>query len=96
MQSIMQTRKICYLCGHMQYLEKHHIFHGTANRKLADQDGLWVYLCQFCHRVDRTAVHGPDGHENDLRLKREGQKAWMKHYHKDIRAFVERYGKNYI
>lgn len=97
MQSILQSKeRKCYICGHMQYTEQHHIFFGTANRKLSDQDGLWVYLCQFCHRVDRNAVHGPDGHETDLRLKREAQKTWMKYYGKDIRAFVERYGKNYL
>ena len=98
MQSIVQTvpGRRCYLCGHMQYLEKHHCLHGTANRKLAEEDGLFVDLCQFCHRVDRTAVHGPEGKENDLKLKQDAERAWLKYYGKEVKDFVARYGKNYL
>lgn len=98
MQSIIQTTpgKKCCLCDHMQYLEKHHCIHGNANRKLADQDGLWIWLCQFCHRIDRTAVHGPEGKLTDLKLKQDAERAWLDYYGKSIPDWIARYGKNYL
>lgn len=92
MQSIMQTKKRCYLCGHEGYLDRHHCLHGTANRKLAEEDGLWVWLCRYCH----TAVHGPDGAANDLKLKQDAESAWMGYNHKGVEDFIARYGKNYF
>lgn len=69
--------------------------HGTANRKLADKDGLWVWLCESCHR-GTYGVHGKEGHSRDLSLKMAGEYAWMKHYGKTEEDFRQRYGKNYL
>ena len=48
-RSIMQTDVQCYLCGRKTCLERHHVMSGTANRKLAERYGLWVYCCHDCH-----------------------------------------------
>lgn len=32
-------------------LHKHHFMHGSANRKLAEQYGLWGYLCEDHHSM---------------------------------------------
>lgn len=89
-KSILSTKKICYMCGKGGYLETHHIFNGTANRRLSDQDGLVVKLCPQCHEY----VH--KSQPIDLSLKREGQRAWMKHYNKTAEDFRARYGKSYL
>ena len=50
MKSIMQQDKQCYICGSTRNLELHHIIHGTANRKKAEELGLWLWLCPEHHR----------------------------------------------
>ena len=76
-------------------MEKHHAMHGTANRKKADKDGLWVWCCPDCHR-GTDGVHGRDGHGKDTTLKMAAEWAWMKHYGKTEDDFRKRYSKNYL
>ena len=48
MKSIMEPKgcKTCYACGREGIdLEVHHIFYGTANRRLSEKYGLKVHLC---------------------------------------------------
>ena len=94
MESIVKTSKSCFFCGSERELERHHILMG-ANRKLCEEDGLWVWLCPRCHRGD-WGVHGYHGHEYDLALKRAGEWAWIHHYDKTKEDFIARYGKNYV
>ena len=68
MKSIIQTGRIkeCYLCreeadrlgyyGELPHtgLHRHHFMHGTANRRKAEQYGLWAYVC--VQRQDRKSV----------------------------------------
>ena len=91
MQSILQSsnKDCCYICG--QYAtETHHCIHGTANRRLADEDGLTVRLCNRCHRL----LH--DQGNFDRELQRIAQKNWMEHYGKTVEEWRERYGKSYL
>ena len=92
MKSIMQDEydKGCYLCGYQGNLDKHHVWHGSANRKCAEEDGLFVYLCRTCH----TLLH--DRGKNDKQLMIEGEKRWCSYYKKSKDEFRERYGKNLI
>ena len=53
-------------------LEKHHVMHGVANRKIAEKYGLTVYLCEKDHRTGAEAVH--KSRETDLKLIRAGQR----------------------
>lgn len=39
-KSIMSNIKECFICGSIQNLNKHHIFFGTANRKLSEEGWL--------------------------------------------------------
>lgn len=91
-KSIMQTERECYICHTTMDLEKHHCLHGTANRKKAEQDGLWVYLCRRHHTGSNEAVHL--NRKNDLWLIRKAQDAWEKK-NGDTEAFIRRYGRNY-
>lgn len=83
-RSIMQDTKECFLCrmraeeqGYFgpltSYgLEKHHVMHGVANRRIAEKYGLTVYLCEKDHRTGAEAVH--NSRETDLKLIRAGQR----------------------
>lgn len=92
MKSIIQNeskQECCYLCGQWA-TDTHHCIHGTANRKLADKDGLTVRLCHSCH-------HNLHDHGSfDRELQRIAQARWMEYYGKSEDDFRERYGKSYL
>ena len=91
MESIIQTKDkdCCFICGQWA-TETHHCIHGTANRKIADKDGLTVRLCHRCH----TLLH--DKGNMDKELQRIAQARWMEHYGKSEEDFRRRYGKSYL
>lgn len=102
-ESIIKTAKCCFFCGSEYQLERHHCIKGRANRKLAEADGLWIYLCSPCHRE----LHGMRGHEKDETLKQTAEWAWLEHNgHIDrekmipteegISAWIKRYGKSFL
>ena len=92
-KSIMQEEKQCYFCRRTNDLDKHHCIHGTANRKLADKDGLWVWICKDCHTMSSMAVH--NNAKQDLVLKIQAQMTWEEVYG-NRQEFIQRYGKSYI
>lgn len=94
MKSILQNKKECYVCK-TKLVEEHHIFFGSANRKLSEQDGLKVWLCPEHHRGQR-GVHGKDGATFNNYLKSIAQIEYMKYYNKTKEEFIKRYGRNYI
>lgn len=55
MKSIIQDEKYCYVCR-SPYVEEHHVFYGTANRKLSEKYGLKVWLCHE-HHTGNCGVH---------------------------------------
>ena len=101
-KSLLNTQKgICYRCGRYGITERHHVFFGTANRKLSEQDGLWAYLCPDCHNRPPNGVHFNP--QTALWLHRIGQEAYEKKMAQNglneaeaRQKFMERYGKNYL
>lgn len=97
-QSIVSKGYHCYLCEVMDDaynvsgLQLHHIFHGTANRKLADAWGCYCYLCPEHHLYGKYAVHRD--HEVDLKLKKIAQVRFEQEYGHE--KFMEVFGKNYL
>ena len=103
-RSIMQNTKECFLCrmraeeqGYFgpltSYgLEKHHVMHGVANRKIAEKYGLTVFLCEKDHRTGAEAVH--KSRETDLKLIRAGQRRFEQVY--SHREWMKAFGKNYL
>ena len=97
-----KERKTCFLCGKTAYTERHHIFSGTANRKLSEEDGLVVDLCHSCHNEPPNGVHF--NKDNMHRLHVHGQRIWeMGKIVNDgltdeqaREAFIKRYGRNYL
>ena len=74
--------------------ERHEIFFGK-NRKKSIDDGLVVFITSEQHRGD-FGVHGKNGHEFDIYLKKKGQLAWQKYYNKTKADFIKRYGRSYL
>lgn len=94
MRSIIQNNKECYVCQSKVNLHLHHIIFGK-NRKKCDEDGLMVYLC-YRHHEGTNGVHGKNGHDLDLQLKRIAENVWLSKNNKTIEDFIKRYGKNYL
>ena len=78
----------CFICGKFTPLEEHHVWHGTANRRLADKDGLTVYLCPECHRE----LH--DKGKADRLLMALGEIYWLLRYDMTKEEFIKRYGRS--
>lgn len=92
MKSLMSNEKACYVCGY-EIVHKHHIFYGSANRRLSEADGCWCYLCPVHHNMSRVGVH--QNRELDLQIKRECQQRWEEQ-NGGREAFIKRYGKSYV
>ena len=75
--------------------ERHEVFFGGRNRSKSIEEGLVVFLTPEDHR-GTYGVHGKNGHEFDLYLKKTAQKRWMEFYNKTESQFRERYGKSYL
>lgn len=99
-KSILQEKNgVCFLCAllegdiRQQYgLHKHHVFFGTANRKLSEEDGLYVYLCMRHHETGPDAVHTDKG--TRVMLQIYAQEVYEKTHTRE--EFIKRYGKNYV
>lgn len=95
MKSILEPQRPeeCYACGSQGYLEEHHIFYGTANRKQSEAAGLKVHLCLRCHQASGIGVHGGNKELNQW-LKQEAQRAYER-THTRV-EFIALIGRNYL
>ena len=81
----------CLICG-SPYIQIHHVFYGTANRKISDKYGYVVPLCQE-HHTGQNGVHFNT--KFDLYLKKLAQKRFEE-TEGDRKRFIEVFGKNYL
>lgn len=89
----MQDTKECYVTHSPYRLAKHHCY-GGGRRHISEEWGCWVWLRADFHNLADYGVHGKNGHELDLRLKRECQKRFEElHGHE---KFMEVFKKNYL
>lgn len=88
--SIIQTgEKKCFISGSQVDLDIHHCIHGSANRKIADKYGLWVWLRHDIHML----LHDKDK-KLDNELEKIAQKAFEKKYSHEM--WMKLVGKNYL
>lgn len=92
MQSIVNNEKQCLVCGSTYNLHKHHIFFGSANRKLSEKYGCWCYLCARHHNMSSEGVHF--NKPLDTKLKKHTQKKFNEVYPE--LDFMRIFGKNYL
>lgn len=93
MNSVLQAGKECYFCHTTQNLECHHIFFGTANRRISEFRGFKVWLCNRHHTGGPDAVHR--NRESDLCLKEMAQF----YYEENVgsrESFIAEFGKSYL
>lgn len=93
-KSILQTEKECYLTGSTYNLHKHHIYFGNPGRKISEKNGFWVYLTGALHNQSNDGVHGKNGHELDLKLKRDCQRKFEETHSRE--EFMKLIGRNYL
>lgn len=92
MRSIVNNERECLVCGSTYNLHKHHIYYGTANRKLSEKYGCWCYLCARHHNMSSEGVHF--NKPLDTKLKEFTQKKFNEVY-PDL-DFMRIFGKNYL
>lgn len=92
-KSILSNDNICYVCGYTKDIHKHHIFYGTANRKLSEKYGCWCYLCAVHHNLSNVGVHFNKA--LDIKLKKFCQEKWEAKYG-DREQFIQTFGKSYL
>lgn len=91
MKSIMQNKKVCFICQREEGVEEHHIFFGSKNRKQSELHGLKVWLCYDHHR-GKTSPHL--NINVDRHLKQIAQKEFERTH---TRAeFMAGFGRNYL
>ncbi|MBP5462913.1 MAG: hypothetical protein J6Y20_12435 [Lachnospiraceae bacterium] len=90
-KSILQNERVCYFCGRVNGLEKHHVFAGVANRPISERLGLWAWIC----KEDHTGRYGVQyNKEKNLLLKQDAQRAFEKEHPRS--EWMELIRKNYL
>lgn len=93
MDSILQNKKECIVCGTCRNLHKHHIYFG-ANRKVSENNGFWCWLCGHHHNQSSEGVHCMNGHKLDVFLKKTCQAEYEKtHTRQEFMALI---GRNFL
>ena len=89
-ESIIQTKKECYITGSIADLHSHHIFEGSC-RKSSEKFGLKVWLRSDWHNLSNCGVHFNKG--LDLELKQMAQKKFEEtHTREEFRRhFIKSY-----
>jgi len=93
MNTVLQSEKVCYVCGTTYNLHSHHVLFGTSNRKKSEKYGLKVWLCAYHHNMSNDGVHFNKA--LDLRLKTTAQEYFEEHYG-DREAFIREFGRSYL
>jgi hypothetical protein len=92
-KSIISNERQCVVCGDTRYLHKHHIFYGTANRKVSEKWGCWCYLCPRHHNMSAHGVHADN--LLDLKLKQMCQDTFERQVG-TREQFMEIFGRSYL
>ena len=93
MDTILQDGKYCYITKSTEGLHKHHCL-GGPNRRLADEDGLWVWLRWDRHIED--SIYDTPHNNADVKLffQQLAQRAYEETHTRE--EWMARYGRNYL
>lgn len=93
--------KYCAVCGKRIAEASHHLIFGRGLRELADQDGLYIPVCNDCHNMGRMCIHGHTAAE--MLSKMLGQALWEKDKvakgetpERARELFMGRYGRSWL
>lgn len=84
--------KKCYICGTTRNIHRHHVFHGSANRKQSEKYGMVVCLCGYHHNQSSQGVHFNTS--LDRILKMQYQRQFEDEYGHE--EFMKIFGRNYL
>ena len=93
MKSILQTKKRCFICNKANNLHEHHIYFGSAKRKISEVNGFKCWLC-LEHHIGTFGVHGIKGYETDKYLKKVCQMKYEETHSRE--EFMKLIGRNYL
>lgn len=85
-------REECEICGQDNYLHRHHVFFGTANKKQSERWGMVAMICPKCHNCSNESVHLCK--ETDLMLKERYQRKFEQTHTRE--EFIKIFGRNWI
>lgn len=93
-KSILQDEKKCFVTGYDgPGLHKHHCLN-AADRRLAEEDGLYVWL-RWDHHIENSPRHTPhNDRDTDLFYKRMAQRKYEETHTRE--EWLARYGRNYL
>ena len=86
--------KECYICGSYHMVQKHHAVGGHGKRKQHESPESLYYLCWACHH-SKIGVHGMNGRELNVKLKRVTQEKYKKQGFSEEEIRVKMGGKIY-
>lgn len=92
MDSVIQKRKECYVCGTTYGLHSHHCFEGSYRRKMSEANGFKVWLCAKHHNMSNEGVHF--NKDLDLMIKRDCQREYERTHSRE--DFILLVGRNYL
>ena len=92
--SILQNKKECFVTHSNYDLDCHHIFFGSANRKISDREGFWVWLRHDRHIAGSPYKTPHNDRQTDLWLKRLCQEAYEKTHSRE--EFIQLIGRSYL
>jgi hypothetical protein len=92
MKSILQTEKKCFVCGKTYDLAVHHVYEGTANRRVSDATGMTIFLCHYHHNMSDEGIHF--NKELDLSVKRYAQEVYERTHSRE--EFRSLFGKSWL
>ena len=87
---LVEDQEHCVICGR-EYVNRHHVFEGTANRKTSDKYGFWLPLCHKHHNGSNDAINF--NKKLDLKWKRRAQRIYeLTHTRQEfINEFIRSY-----
>ena len=94
MKSILQTEKKCFVTESPNHLHKHHIFFGTGDRQISEDNGFWVWLRWDHHIADSPNATPHNDRETDLFYKRMCQRKYEETHTRE--DFLRLIGRNYL
>lgn len=92
----------CFICMRPAH-GVHHLVFGKGNRTKADEDGVFIPICDYCHMIGRLNDRIHDNVMAETLSKMLGQTMWMLSQVADEKQreeltikFIQRYGRSYL
>lgn len=89
--ALVENLYFCAECG-SNNTAVHHVFYGTANRRLAQEDGYIIGLCPRHHNMSDEGIHFNP--QLDIKWKRYAQHHFERTHSRE--EFIARYGKSWL